>query len=100
MAYVVYDTKTTAVVTERPFSRGSFKTEAAAKAARTRLLRKFCMNTLLYKSEDLAVAESNVYNKSIKKLVERVNIMTGKTYMEDVNTPHCCSPSSETYWSM
>jgi hypothetical protein len=58
------------------------------------------MNTLLYKSEDLAVAESNVYAKSIKQQVERVNLMTGKTYMEDVNTPRCCSPSSETYWSM
>jgi hypothetical protein len=100
MAYVVYNTKTTAVVTERPFSRGSFKTKAAAKAARTRLLRKFCMNTLLYKSEDLAVAESNVYAKSIKQQVERVNLMTGKTYMEDVNTPRCCSPASEAYWSM
>ena len=100
MAYVVYNTKTTAIVTERAFGRGSFKTLAAAKAARTRLLRKFCMNTLLYKGEDLAVAESMHYINTIKRQVERTNLMTGKTYMEDVNTPRCCSPSSEAYWSM
>jgi len=32
--------------------------------------------------------------------VERVNAMTGESYMEDVNTPRSCSPSSELYWSM
>lgn len=33
-------------------------------------------------------------------LVERTNIMSGKTFLEDEDTPHFCSPSSETYWSM
>ena len=28
------------------------------------------------------------------------NIMTGKDIEIDYNTPHCCDPSSETYWSM
>lgn len=32
--------------------------------------------------------------------VEKTNLMTGKTYMEAVDTPLCCSPASETYWSM
>jgi len=35
-----------------------------------------------------------------KTLVERVNIMTGESYTERFDTPRCCSPSSETYWSM
>ena len=34
------------------------------------------------------------------KYVERTNIMTGKKYMEAEDTPFCCSPSTETYWSM
>jgi|LWDU01.1.fsa_nt_gi hypothetical protein len=38
--------------------------------------------------------------RAMDNQVERVNIMTGKTYMEDANTASCCSPSSETYWSM
>ena len=33
-------------------------------------------------------------------MVERVNLMTGKKYMEKSDTPLFLSPSSETYWSM
>ena len=95
MAYVVYDIESTALVTEKGWKVACFKTEAAAKAARTRMIKcqKYAANTL-------AIAESNLYINKIKRQVERVNIMTGKTYMEDVNTPRCCSPSSEAYWSM
>jgi hypothetical protein len=32
--------------------------------------------------------------------VERTNISNGKKYLERFDTPICCSPSSETYWSM
>ena len=32
--------------------------------------------------------------------VERTNLMTGEKYKERFDTPMCCSPSSETYWSM
>ena len=33
-------------------------------------------------------------------MVERVNIMSGEKFMEAVDTPYYCSPSSESYWSM
>jgi len=33
-------------------------------------------------------------------LVEKTNLMTGKSYLEDADTPLCCSPASETFWSM
>ena len=33
-------------------------------------------------------------------LVTRKNLMTGKEYQEEENTPLSCSPASETYWSM
>ena len=48
----------------------------------------------------LAIAESMDYINNIQQKVERVNLMTGQKYMEDVNTPRCCSPASEAYWSM
>ena len=32
--------------------------------------------------------------------VTRKNMMSGKEYQERYDTPLCCSPSSETYWSM
>jgi hypothetical protein len=40
------------------------------------------------------------FNKYLNPMVERVNIMSGKTFKEPRNTPYFCSPSSETYWSM
>lgn len=33
-------------------------------------------------------------------MVERTNAMSGKTFLEDADTPYFCSPSSETFWSM
>ena len=32
--------------------------------------------------------------------VTRVNIMSRKEFQERYDTPLCCSPASETYWSM
>lgn len=32
--------------------------------------------------------------------VARVNLMTGREYQERWDTPICCSPASETHWSM
>ena len=32
--------------------------------------------------------------------VTRRNLMTGILYQERYDTPRCCSPSTETYWSM
>ena len=33
-------------------------------------------------------------------LVERTNCMSGRTFLEEPDTPYYCSPSSEAYWSM
>jgi hypothetical protein len=33
-------------------------------------------------------------------MVTRVNLMSGLEYQEPADTPLCCSPASETYWSM
>lgn len=100
MTYVVYETDTTRIV---GINITHYATEAAAKSARTRLLkikpRKYS-GRRQYKPEDLAVAELGFYRKNIEKMVERVNLMSGKKFIESVNTPYYCSPSSETYWSM
>lgn len=47
-----------------------------------------------------AVATIDDYNNNIVHMVERVNLMSGKKYMEPSNTPNYCSPASEAYWSM
>lgn len=94
MAYVVYNTASTAIVTEKSWGRGSFKTEAAAKSARTRMIKR-----QKYAADALAVADSEFYNMFIRRSVKRVNLMSGLEYYEDVNTPSHCSPASEAYWS-
>ena len=95
MAYVVYNVGTTQTVNEKRFGRESYKTEAAAKAARTRMIKR-----IKFDPTQLAVAEVAFYTQYIAGTVTRTNLMTGKKYQESVNTPMCCSPSSETYWSM
>ena len=34
------------------------------------------------------------------RMVVRRNLMSGIEYVEAEDTPLCCSPASETYWSM
>lgn len=34
------------------------------------------------------------------EMVERTNLLSGKTFFERRDTPSYCSPSSESYWSM
>jgi hypothetical protein len=55
-------------------------------------------------STRLCALDSNLKMMKVElyqdNMVERTNLMTGKKYLEDADTPLCCSPSSETYWSM
>jgi hypothetical protein len=88
MAYVVFNTETTRLV-RRKNGAETFKTAAAAQAHITRSLD----------GSKYAVAAANDYYANIEQQVERVNLITGKTYMESVNTPGFMSPASEAYWS-
>ncbi len=37
--------------------------------------------------------------EQVEPMVEKTNMMTGKKFMESINTPNYMSPSSEAYWS-
>ena len=37
--------------------------------------------------------------ETLGEVKEVNNLMSGKSVVIDVNTPLCCDPSSETYWS-
>lgn len=95
MSYVVYVISDSRIATETSFGNGYYGTERAAKAARTRMINKG-----LYKPNTLAISNNETYHNSIEKMVERVNLISGQTFMESVNTPSYCSPASESYWSM
>ena len=92
MSYVVYNVQSTRIIGSR--NTLYFKNHGAAKAHLTR------MGKMGYNVTEYAVAETNFYYVFIEKKVTRVNFLTGAEYQESVNTPRCCSPSSELYWSM
>lgn len=95
MSYVVYEVESTRIATPKPYGKEYYATEGAAKAAKTRMEKG-----KRWAGKELAVAEITMYRTLIEKMVEKTNLMSGKKYMESVNTPNYCSPSSEAYWSM
>jgi hypothetical protein len=90
--FYVYNLETSKIMKNKK-GKSTWKSYGAAKAFRTRMA---CMG---YNAGEYGIVDTRLYSL-IEKQVEKTNLMTGKKYMESVNTPLCCSPSSETYWSM
>jgi len=87
MSYVVYHVATTMV-------HRYYDTLRGARVAATRLNRKF----ELY---DCYLATSvEDYNKNVVKMIRVKNLMTGQMVEIPSNTPYCCNPATESYWSM
>lgn len=96
MSYVVFQKSDTRYAGKKGrYNDPIFGSLAAAKAHMSRLVKsgKFA-------ADEIAVADSDYYHDHIEAIVPRKNLMSGKTFFERINTPHYCSPSSETYWSM
>jgi hypothetical protein len=92
MSYYIIAKGTGLIVTDGPHKTRAYNTFGAAKATRTRLCNKAGWTV-----NDLDIVDVKSYQP---RMIERTNLMTGKKFQEDVNTPYYCSPSSETYWSM
>ena len=87
----------------RPDHRQSYKTMAAAKAALTRMSKRYRADLLETVNDPVfryGIAEADYFHKSIEKSRTTSNMMSGKPIVEPVNTPNYMSPSSEAYWSM
>jgi hypothetical protein len=100
--FIIYNKETTRLPGGSLMPR-SFKTERAAKAYLTRVSKRRFNDPgilLVGRREDYAIADELTFHQKIEKTVERVNRMTGKVFTQPINTPLCCDPSSETYWSM
>ena len=96
MSYVIYNKETTLILRERAFSKEYYATERAAKAALTRFSKK----DPKISRDDFAIADSKDFHENIEKMKTVKNLMSGKPMEIPVNTPNCCNPGSETYWSM
>jgi hypothetical protein len=90
MSFVVYNIHTTITPTTKEFAN-----VGSAKGYITKMV-----NAGKIDRADYSVADSSFFYNNIEKYVERVNMMSGKTYKESINTPVHMSPAYETYWSM
>jgi hypothetical protein len=100
MSYVVYHKDTTRYLRNHPkvkTDHTSFATERAAKAALTREV-----NNGAVKREDFLIADWMEFHNKIEKTETVKSLMNpdGADIVQSVNTPRCCDPSSEQYWSM
>ena len=94
MGYVIYDRKTTAIVSK------AYRTHAAAQAQLTRMGRGQLQTDPEHPIYRYGIADEVYHAKNIQRTVTRVNLMTGQEYEEPAGTPLHMSPASETYWSM
>jgi len=92
MSYYIIAKGTGLIVTDGPNRTRAYNTFGAAKATRTRLCNKAGWSI-----DELDILDTKSYKP---KMVTRKNLMSGIEFQEDVNTPNCCSPASETFWSM
>lgn len=89
--YVAYVVETTARVGNW-YTRDTWPTMKGARRAANKHER--------LTGQKCEVIDMENFRVNVEKQVERVNMMTGKKYMEALNTPGFMSPSSEAYWSM
>lgn len=92
MSYYIIVKATGLIKSDGPNSTRAYRTIGAAKATVTRLVKKEG-----WKSGDFEITATADYQP---RMVTRKNLMSGKEFQEDVNTPYFCSPASESYWSM
>ncbi len=71
-----------------------FKTKAGAKRSMTCSNRNAGKSVYNFVEESWFILKYPVGTKVVK------NLMTGKDVVIAEDTPWCCNPASETYWSM
>jgi hypothetical protein len=96
--FVIYDVNTKRLA-GHPSSteRGAKISRAALMKRDARMAEKFGDR---WQKADLAVIPQEEYDANIRTTKIVQSLMTGKDVVIDINTPLCCDPSSETYWTM
>jgi len=93
MSYVVYHIISTVKLKE-------FNTEAGAKRSATCMNRNADNHGVLHRPDPYAYTDLANYKANIITTKKVINLMSGKEIEIPSNTPDCCDPSTETYWSM
>jgi hypothetical protein len=88
------------VVTEQLYRKPGHYTEFVYESERGAKIACTKLNKSQKGNSQWVVIDYFEYCDRPVKMVERTNLMSGQKYMEAEDTPLCCSPASETYWSM
>lgn len=99
MSYVIYNKETTRFFSIPARSAGCWKDSWASKGAATRAFNAAVADGKI-EADDYAIAEKADFHKNIEKTEIVKSLMNGAEIEQPVNTPRCCDPSSELYWSM
>ena len=100
--YVIYNKETTRLAGGSMYPK-RFETMRGAKGYLTRISNRDPMDkgiVAIGGRDAYAIATEETFYTRIEKKVTKKNMMSGKEFTQPVNTPLCCDPSSETYWSM
>ena len=100
--FVIYNKKSTRLIGGSMFPK-RFKTMRGAKGYLTRILNRGIFDPGIRANEpreSYDIVGEDIFYKSIEKTETKRSLLTGEKFTQGVNTPLCCYPSSETYWSM
>ena len=108
MTFVIFHKDTTRylrIFRNRYWQNADFyKTEAAAKASLSREAKKTHLSRACaddgkgFDANDYVILPYDEFKK-IEKTEIKHNLIGGGAFEQSVNTPSCCDPSTETYWS-
>ena len=102
MTYVIFHKETTKYLRiwrNRHYQDADFyKTERAAKSGLTRAAKSGWLPPE-FNIDDYRILPSDEFMK-IEKTETKINLLSGVSFEQSVNTPSHCDPSTETYHSM
>jgi hypothetical protein len=97
MGFRAYNIETTRYLAYHRGVRTNVECFASAAAAKAAITREHKRGAIC--ASNFAVASAEEFAK-LEKMETVKNLMSGKDVVQPVNTPYCCNPSTETYWSI
>ena len=96
MPYVIYDKKTSRIITQKMTS-GEERTYFPSQ----KLAARACTHMAKHKAivlQEVEISDYDYYKQHVEQFKEVRNAMTGQMVKESVNTPYACSVASDAYW--
>lgn len=108
--FVTYNTETKLIVRTSDSERGAKTSLTNSKKRFNKMVQRridegswsqSALKSYSYRNpEKFAIVTLDWYNANVRSTKKVKNLLSGKEIEIDINTPACCDPSTETYWSM